>query len=359
MCHSERSEESPSFWRGGSLATLGMTALLLSGCGLRAPIRNTIVIEPDDTVRNATITVLTEFSTEATNRAVKERLRVARAAALDGRDEWSARFGNLTVQTERIFFEKQRGTLSRVERSAVVAIDDLQRFFADTGISVQITRGEGWSELALYPGASTRATRQQRERVNSSLKTWSADAVRYLRALHHLYWYLDREPQRAEPAFRALFSEETILNDEEESLVTEVDKATDTILEHMKLAESEATTLDEEFDLVYNPFPGEIVVKLPRQITAVEGFARRGADSAAISRAGLLDAAAALEGRWFSPDPLAILLRADDSKSDVPDAATLAKQPRRSTEVPSAGEVEKAFLEQLRPAATYRVRWSD
>lgn len=332
--------------------------LLLTGCGLRAPIRNTIAIEPDERVRNATITVVTEFSTEPGSRAVSERLRAARLAMLDGRDEWSPRFGSVTAFSERIAFDKERGVLKSAQRTAVIDVDDLQRFFTDTGITVQLTRGEGWTELAFFPGTASRATRLQRDRVAASLKTWTADAQRYLQAMAHLYSYLDREPHRAESAFAAIFSDEEQLAEEEESLVGEVKRAMDAILEHMKLDESEATTLDEEFDLVYNPFPGEIIVKLPRQVIAVEGFTRRDGDSVAIRRSGILDAAAALEGRWLAPDPLAMLMHADEAQKELPpDAAALAKMPRKRTATPSRSEIEDAFVEQLRPAATYRVRW--
>lgn len=331
--------------------------LLLTGCGLRAPIRNTIAIEPDGRVRNVTITVVTEFSTDPASRAVSERLRAARLATLDGRDAWGPRFGSVTALSERIVFDKERGVLKSAQRTAVIDIDDLQRFFTDTGITVQITRGEGWTELAFFPGTASRATRRQRDRVAASLKTWTADAQRYLRAMDHLYSYLDREPHRAEIAFAAIFSEKEQLAEEEQSLVGEVNRAMDAILENMKLDESEATTLDEEFDLVYNPFPGEIIVKLPRQAMAVEGFTRRDGDSVAIPRSGILDAAAALNGRWLAPDPLAMLLKTDQAQKEPPDAATLAKMPRKRTATPSRSEIEDAFVEQLRPAATYRVRW--
>lgn len=335
-----------------------LLALLLTGCGLRAPIRNTIAIEPDEKGRNATITVVTEFSTMPASRAVSERLRAARLATLDGRDEWSPRFGSVTALSERIAFDKERGVLKSAQRTAVIDIDDLQRFFTDTGITVQITRGEGWTELSYFPGSATRASRLQRDRVALALKTWTADAQRYLRAMNHLYSYLDREPHRAEVAFEAIFSDdEEQLAKEEVSLVGEVKRAMDSILEHMKLDESEATTLDEEFDLVYNPFPGEIIVKLPRPVIAAEGFTRRDGDSVAIRRSGILDAAAALDGRWLAPDPMAMMLKTEEAQKELPDAATLARMPRKRTATPSRSEIEDAFVEQLRPAATYRVRW--
>lgn len=82
-----------------------LSALLLTGCGLRPPIRNTIAIEPDERVRNATVTVVSEFSTEPASRAVSERLRAARLAILDERDEWSPRFGSVTALSERVVFD--------------------------------------------------------------------------------------------------------------------------------------------------------------------------------------------------------------------------------------------------------------
>jgi len=116
--------------------------------------------------------------------------------------------------------------------------------------------------------------------------------------------------------------------------------------------------LHEELDLVFNPFPAEVAVRTPEDILALQYMEERATNLAVIHRDGLLDAMSALEGRWISPDPLAILLRSSQTAdSKVPPPATVAAMPRRSTAAVTASEIEKAVMEELKPASVYRIRW--
>lgn len=338
-----------------------LTALLLTtACGIRQPIRHALWIEPAEGGAHTTINLATELVTDGSeSEAVKARVNQTRADILDGRDPWSARFAAVHADRERLVLERSRGVLERAERSATIETRELQRFFADTGITIAVTYADGWGELDLYPPASTRATRQQRERVVRALETWSRDAAAYFRAVDQMYSYIDSQPQRAEEMFGALFDDEASVTDEEQAFVVTVSKAMEKIIQDMDAAQSDAFTLDEEFDLVYNAFPAEMNVRTPAPIEHIEGFVRRDARSAFIARRGIFDAIGALEGRWISPDPLAILLRHEHEKKDVPSAAELAALPRRSAPAVTSAEIAEEFRRYFAPQQTYRLRWKD
>ena len=335
------------------------TALLLSAaCGLRQPIKHTLWIEPEERSSHASITLVTEIVTDGGEpKSVLARVEAARAEILDGRDAWSARFAAIAPETERVAYEKTRGTLRRAERSASVDAAQLQRFFADTGITIQFSDAGDSHELAIYPPASARATRQQRERVMRALKIWSEDAQRYFRAMEHLYSYMDSQPHRAEALFSALLDSDPLVNEEEIAYVTAVSVAMEEIINHMNAAQGDAFTIDEEFDLVFNAFPAEIFVRTPDVITALEGFEKTDEKTVAITRRGIFDAIDALEGRWISPDPLSLLVRSDQAGRDMPAASDLAQMPRRASPAVTASEIEAEFARYFAPAQTYRVRW--
>ncbi|MGZ8829222.1 MAG: hypothetical protein ACXW2Q_02465 [Thermoanaerobaculia bacterium] len=335
-----------------------LAVLLLAACGMRDPIRNTMTIEPDDDRRRVTVSMRIEIGPDTEDRSENGRLAEARASIVNGRDPWTARFASLNAESARVIYEKSYGTLRRAEWSAKIPTEDLQRFLAETG-TVQMTDGERWTELAFYPTASTRATRQQREHVLAAMRTWATDAVQYFRALDRLYSYLDRQPHRATPVFTILLSDQEQIStiEEEDALIKAVTEAMGAIIDHVNQAKQQGMTLDEEFDLVFNPLPAEIVLHLPAPIISSDGFERRDERTVAIPRAGLIDAIASLEGRWATPDPLAIIARASDTNSNGPTAEDVAAIKRHSTPAVTVDEVEKALAARLRPAGAYRVRW--
>src|SRR6266542_4145319 len=73
------------------------------------------------------------------------------------------------------------GELTEVQRSATIDAADLQKFFYDLPITTKVTRGEGWVELAIYPGTSNRATRQDREDYEKRLNAGAGAARRPVR----------------------------------------------------------------------------------------------------------------------------------------------------------------------------------
>src|SRR4029077_10666757 len=190
-------------------------------------------------------------------------------------DEWSIRFASAHPDAERVIYDRNGGQLSSVEHSATIPVENLKKFFFDTPISISVTRGEGWAELAIYAGTSTRATRQQREEVQTTLTKYSEYAARYFESVRSMYRYLDEKPQRALPMFTALFTD-----DKEKTTPPEISEREHSILENVvqhidALSHANAEGADDrEFDLVFNPFPAEIRVNLPTEPLAIEGFTR-------------------------------------------------------------------------------------
>lgn len=339
---------------------LPLLFLLSSACGLRAPIAHRVTVDVDRDGEHARVTVVTDLA-RGDNEEMNRRLADAREALQMGRDEWSNRFSGVTLDSERTTLEKDRGELRRVEHVGVMRRDDLQRFFGDTPILTKFTRGDGWSELSVYAGSTARATRQQREEVQQVLDVWSRNAARYVNAMSRLYEFLDAHPQRAVDDFDLLFADAGTahaLDEEEDALVNGARDAMDRLSGQFDAARKSAWSVDEEFDLVYNPFPAEIVIRAPHAVRAFENFAKRGDDTVYIHRSGLLDAIKALDGKWLSPDPLAMLLRADEEHAEMPASRDLAAMPRKGSHV-EAREIEEAVVSAITPKSVYRVRWNE
>jgi hypothetical protein len=245
----------------------------------------------------------------------------------------------------------------RVEHIARIDADDLQKFFFDVPLSTTVTRGPGWTELTFYPGASMRATREQRENVEKKLQLYARRAVDYFAAVRAMYGYLDERPQRGTEMFKALFREE---EDVRPVLLTELElnlvDATRKALEGLAFTD-ETANLEHEADLVFNPFPATLVVRVPTEPLIVEGFTREEKGRLVAQTEHLYEAVASLEGKWISPDPLAFALRSD-SKGLEDLAPVLAAEPRRAAAVIGEREVADALRERLRPAARYRVRFT-
>jgi hypothetical protein len=291
---------------------------------------------------------------DSKDRARDDRLR---DDIMAGRDEWSLRFANANPESYRVILDRARGELIRAERSARIDTADLQKVFFDVAVSAVVTRGDGWAELAIYPGTSTRATRPQRDDAEKKLRAYSERALRYFAALRSMYGYMNEHSARATEIFAALFRDEddtqpSLINDEEHDLITSLRKALNALTE-----DDDAEQLEAEADLVYNPLPARIVVRVPGEPLLVEGFAI-GRDKELVAEPpSLLEAIASLEGRWVTPDPLAFSIRPGGGGDPASEAALIAAMPRRTATVVGAIEVSDAIVEKLRPAPRYRVRW--
>ncbi len=336
-------------------------SLSLTACGVRAPVRYFVRLDLDRDPSRVRVTSVTEMDKAYGDEAIRLRLAPVREAILNNRDDWSLRYQQVSPDSERSVLEREYGELVRSERSAVFDRDQLARFFGDLPMTVTINKGYGWTELAIYPGASPRASRQQRDTVERVLDLWSHDVTNYLNRMSRLYQWIDAHPQMAEHAF-ALLSEDDdkkahATDDEEDALITGARTAMSAVTERLQRKEGESVPVDELFDLVYNPFPAEITVHTPHAIVGNEHFEKRGDDLVVIRHAGLLDAAQSLEGRWISPDPLALTLRSEEQHFDMPPAAELAKMKRKWSHDVSPSELQTALVDAIRPSESYRVRW--
>jgi hypothetical protein len=317
--------------------------------------RHTLTLTFNDRGDRVTIESSTTLPSlkEARNRAHVEHLR---DELLAGRDEWALRFANAAPERDRVVYDRTAGELSAVYRSATIDAENLQKFFYDVTITTKVTRGDGWVELALYPGTSNRATRHDREELEKRLNEGASAARRYINEVRILYEYLDEHPQRAADVFDAVFRDDddprlVVATKTELELVTAVREGINKILEI-----DWGGDLSREADAVSNPFPAEIIVRTPTEPTLVEGFIRdkRGL---LIQPKQLLEAVGGLEGRWISPDPLAVALHAPSGTKTEELVAQLANAKRRAEPVVGFSEVLAALQEQLKPADRYRVRF--
>lgn len=327
-------------------------ALLLSACGIKPAVENRLsLVFYEDPSRVHVNTAIHIDSTE--NKVIEARVDNLREAIAGNRDEWAMRFAGLNIDNERVTVDRLYGRVMGVERQTTIDRNELPKFFNDMSVTVSLLPNNGYTELTIIPGASTRATRQQRDRVLATLHQWSTEAAAYVDALAHLYEYLDANPERAQPAFTILLADrdQKSVSDKEQALIEKVWETADRLSERMRPKETDAYMVDEEFDLVFNPFPGEIVVVTPRTGSGVENFDKRDATTFVIPRRGLLDAISSLDGKWISPDPLVMSIRGE------PKPEQLAKMPRHWSPLVTASEIESAVSERLKPATVYKVRW--
>ncbi|HYM62971.1 MAG TPA: hypothetical protein VEZ11_18940 [Thermoanaerobaculia bacterium] len=299
---------------------------------------------------------------------VENRLHDLREALASERDEWSLRFAGVSAGDEQVVWDKREGRLWRVQRSATIPHDRLQRLFNDTAVTVSVVDGEGWRELLLSPGGSARATREQRESFGRALDVWSEAMVRYVAAMRHFHAYLDRNPTRASSCWAYMLSDMatndlpdqvTPVTSDEQAMLDEAGDAMSAVTDIVRLGENQAFSLNEVADLVFNPFPAAITVRVPGQVLEREGFTEAGEGVLKIRRADLVEGISSLDRRWVAPDPLAIYVRTlrPGEKPDPVSLASIVGEKRSVATMVTASEIRAAAEATLRPAPSYRVRW--
>lgn len=288
---------------------------------------------------------------DASDRARVEQLR---DALLGGTDEWSLRFQHAAPERDRVAYDRTGGDITEVTRSATIDADDLQKFFFDLPITAKVVRGDDWVELQLYPGTSNRTTREEREDFDKRMELGAHAARHYINSMRILYEYLDKHPQRAHDVFDTLFRDDDdprliVATERELALVKGVRDAMTELLDvDWKQANREA-------DRVINPFPADIYVRVPSRPRVVEGF---GVDEHGlfIRPKSLLEALASLEGRWLTPDPIAVALRSPGLKEKEL-IELFANSARHAEPVVGLQEVTDGLRKQLEPADHYCVRF--
>jgi hypothetical protein len=354
---------------------LGLTALSflsLTSC-FEAPVREELRLRflPNGAVVATSTVRITD--PEGSNPALARRLAETRRTLLEGSDPWGARFAAASPGAERFSWEKRLGLLSSASRSALIAEPEgLEAFFRDTSLSVTYTvdPDRGTAELSIVPGPSTRATRRQREEMETTLGAWTGDVAEYLRATQDLYAYLDEHLDRARPCFGALFEERlsekdakslSPLTPEEKRKLDRLDGALRKVVDVLAVPEGAAYSPDEVSHLVYDPFPARLSLKLPAAPLSMEGFLTAEDASLSVPSPSLWEALRSLEGRWLAPDPVLFYVESAQREGEGSlDLGAFLAKPRRSAPahlLPSAQEVRTEVVSRLKPAALYRVSW--
>jgi hypothetical protein len=338
-------------------AALG-AVMLIAACG--RPPADDLTIEFSKSGDEVVVTADLSLPVSTQNPSAQQRVESARSAAAASTDPWTVRFARLRPNADFTTLHRDHGVLDHVTRSVTIAPDDLQLVFSDANITVKTMRGDGWRELAFYPGSSTRATREQQREFDAELAAWSRDVAEYFRAVHQLYSYLDRQPHRSKWLFAAILSErnedgsDPVVLEEEQVLVDAVTNAMANIADRMDAREGVAETIDEEADLIFNPFPARIVVRTPGTVLGSEGFEALKGKDLVIEPIDLYTMIHSLEGKWISPDPLAALLR-DEQVT----AAQIGFAKRTSTPVVSELEIANEVRARLERPKAYVVRWRE
>ncbi|HEV8583091.1 MAG TPA: hypothetical protein VGX68_28830 [Thermoanaerobaculia bacterium] len=356
-------------WRRASAVLL---CLAFASC-FESPVREELLLRflPNGAVV-ATSRVEIFADQDSKNPALARRLAETRRTLLEGTDAWGARFAAANPAAERFGWEKRLGDLRVGTRSAVIGEPEgLAALFGDTsiGATYRIDADRGVAELMLTPGASTRATRRQREEMKRTLGTWSAALAEYLEAGGALYAYLERQPDRARTCFGMLFvdmmDEEEMKGldeprDEEEAMIKRLNDAMRQVTDVLLVPEGAEFSADEVSHLVYDPFPARLAVKLPGRSLEMEGFQTGEDGTLSVSGLGLWEALRSLEGRWLSPDPVLFYVAASRQGEAKIDLDAFVAKPRNAAPPDcssSAEEVREAIVARLRPAPIYRVSW--
>lgn len=339
-------------------ATLALV-LLLSGCDEQDPVseRLTIAIGEENEIEITSTVNIFNVGDEKEHQPLRDYVQKVRDDLLAGNDAWSRRFALVEPREERTEIARKDRQLVSFVRSVVTTRPELTRFLFDTPLNVLFLRGDGWEELTISPTSVRSATDRERAMVNAQLDAVANAYVRYTEAMAAFYDYLALHPDRAATCFAAMDDEGKPIEveKEESELIEAVGKSLGEMGELRNVSPNEVVSLNAASRRVFDPFPADLVVTVPDEIVESAGFQRRDAHTVAVVRHGFWDVFEGFNGRFVSPDILAVAIAAEQEKKEWK-LASLADQPRRSSR-PSAAEVRSAIAEQLQPLPIYRVRW--
>ena len=289
-----------------------------------------------------------------------ERIEDLRRYYFEGWDPWAERFEQAGHAGETLSWERVGGSLRTLTRTAHLADPEaLAGFFADTDLTVLFSPGREESEVAVFAGSSSRATGEERERLEKLLAAWSRAAVDYLHEVANLYAYLDDREERAQTVFRAIFEDSSEgLRESEEARLDRLLEAFLAVLEIAETTDEQGVSLEQLARRVYDPFPARLSVAVEGRILARAGFVELADGAYEVPALGLERALGNLEAQWIEPPLLTTyehLERLGDGA--VFDLQEFAARPRRVSELPSADEVVVAVEEALTPEPEYRLRW--
>jgi hypothetical protein len=353
------------------MASLAAAGLLVVSC-FEKPVSERIgfSFQPDGTVEISVAVELSALDKFKGNPAAQNRIEGLRRDLLEGVDDWSRRFKRIRPSWERVTVEKREGVVQVVLHTAIVADPVvLERFFDDTPLAVTFLPREGWSELAFYHRGGDRASPSQRRRVRRELDVWSSRVADYLQATWDLYEYLEARPERARACFGRLLGD--LLSEKvrrelqreggpdrlERALIDPLEEAMSAMMIVLQVPESEAYSINELSQLVYDPFPARLTVDVPGPVIEAEGFDVEQEGRLATPRLSLLGAFGTLRGHWLEPDPFLTYLDHIEGEDDGPlDIEAFAARRRMAIRA-SSREVRETLEERLTSPSVLRVRW--
>lgn len=341
------------------------TLALVAGCFPVDPVRERLQITFDE---NGLVTVELHVNLAGGEKegAVGERLDDVRQSYLRQTDPWTARFERAGAKHERECAERESGRLVAVERAMLIPPDRLSEVFYDTGIQAHYSEQNGIAELAVYAGASQRATREQIRDYHSLVDGWGSDFARYLSEMSNVYAYMDANPERAALLFADLIGEkkdhdeEVELTDEERDILGAAHAAMDAVITLFETGENRAYSLNELASLVNDPFPADVSIRPGGKLLETTGFEVDGeAGTLRVPRVSLWSAIDALRGHWLSPDPLAAVVEnARDDSVPLPSSETLAGLPRFAAPPRDGAAVWNEVSKRLETTRTFRASWT-
>lgn len=287
-----------------------------------------------------------------------DEIATQRQAYAGGWDRWTSHFERIEADEETFSWKREQGLLRSVTRTAGFADPaGLQAFFSETDLVVQFTPDQAESVFSIFPLPSSRATRDERERLEMLVEVWAAAVVQYLREVADLYAYLESDPDRATPIFTAIFDDEGDVTEGEEERLERLVDAFVTIMESAERSPEEPSSLEQLVRLAYDPFPARLRVVVEGRVRSVRGFVKVDSDTYEAPPLSLEQALTTLEEIWITPPLLTtyeMLERDEEAELDVEGFAAL---PRRVSELPDANEVRDALEAALTPPEEYRLTW--
>lgn len=304
------------------------------------------------------------------NPTVAARLEERSRAVVEGRSPWADPFARAEPESERFEWVREQHLMQRAVHEATVSeVDRLYPILRACGADLDFSAVHGITRLTIFPFGRGHGSERDRRAVDAELRPWIDAVVRYGQAVEVLTRYVERNRERSEAVYGALFHDQIAAEslaalpqptDEEMLLLAAYDEATSEVTSIGQLDEAEGTTLDERAQVAYSPFCGEIVVTVPLPPSEVIGFERRD-DELVIPRADLLRLLLAGTLSPVTPDPLAAQLRHElrdrDGGEPAFDLTAWLAASRAIRSADSAATMLRRVKESLSPADRYEVSW--
>lgn len=357
-------------WRSSPLARralVGGVALLLAACW-DAPVRETLEVEIlADGSASAELRVELDRPGEYGDddgAAMRRRLE-RKARDLDtGSDSWIDRFDVEGCPRQGGAWRRDEGDLVEFRRSMRCETPELAfRVLDPAPVAVDVERERERAELVLQPLGGGPAGRRDRDRAEAEIDRWAGEVASYLNAAYALSARAARRPDLARDlwaeAIDAPSERPRDLSDADRALAAAVREGVDRTFGILRPRPGATETVDELVRNVFDPLPARLVVGLPADATANEGFEELGGSRYAVPQRSLYATWREVAGLWLAPDLLVehVELGRAGRHDEISPAPFAAGDPRRAERAPGADEIAatlRALLERREPL---RLAW--